>query len=82
MLHSRLGRSIPQEGCYDSRTLDRLAGSHDRDMSDMEELTRIHNQIQLTNQLPVEDTHFLLPRMEDGTLKGAVMVSQGELVEQ
>ena len=51
------------------------------DMSDRQELEKVHQQIQLTRQLPEEETHFLPPRMENGTLKSAVRVSQGEVVE-
>ena len=40
------------------------------DMVDTEELPRVLHQIQLTNQLPEEDTHFLPPRMEDGMQSG------------
>ena len=50
-------------------------------MKDMEEFKRLHHQLNLSSQLTEEDTHFLPPRMEEGTIRGAVRVSQGIVVE-
>ena len=58
-----------------------LTAAMSLDMANTEELPRILHQIQLNNQLREEDTHFIPPRMEDGILKVAVRVSQGEVVE-
>ena len=45
------------------------------------EWERVFRLVHRTRQLPEEDTHFLPPWMEEAQLKGAVMVSQGQILE-
>ena len=49
----------------------------DRDMT-----SKMIQFIQEKDSLPEEDTHFLLPHMQGGQLQGAVLVSEGEVVEK
>ena len=51
------------------------------ELKNQEEMKKVCHQVQRTSQLPEEDTHFRPPRLEDGKVLGAVMVSQGEVVE-
>ena len=48
---------------------------------DRSQLDKMYYHISKTSQLPEADTHYLPPRMQDGKVMGAVMVSEGEVVE-
>ena len=52
------------------------------DMKDRDMLTKVNTMITQKDQLQEADLHYLPPRVIDGHVQGAVMVSEGEVVEE
>ena len=44
-------------------------------------MDKLNHHIRRTSQLPEADTHFFPPRVLEGKVMGAVLVSEGEAVE-
>jgi len=52
------------------------------DISDMDMLTKINKITKEKEKVPEADLHYLPPRILDGHVQGAVLVSEGEVVEK
>ena len=51
------------------------------DPNDIEEVDHLYGQIRNNPHLSEEDSHLMPPHMVEGKIQGAVMVSQGTVVE-